>query len=175
MTCSKCLGNVVYENKNTGDLCSSCFLDMVEKRLRKEIKNAGWLNKNEKVLILDDDSLEANVTEDLFKKVMGSLPLQIEKKKEFSSDYNHIILPWSLEREVNGFLNNLFTSKKNEETQSKCIKLLKSISEEEIVLIAKIKNIPGKLKGTEKDFIADLEKKYPGGKMALVKAMKEFG
>lgn len=177
MSCSKCPGKAVYENKNTGNLCSSCFLDMIEKRIRKELKNSGWLNKNEKVLILDDNSLEANVTEDLFKKAIGSLPLQIEKSTDLNENYNHVILPWSLERETNGFLSGLFTgnNKNVEEKQMpKCIKLLKSISEEEIELIAKIKNISGKLKGTEKNYVSQLEKKYPGSKLALVKAVKEF-
>lgn len=174
MSCSKCPGKAVYENKNTGNLCSSCFLDMIEKRIRKELKNSGWLNKNEKVLILDDNSLEANVTEDLFKKAIGSLPLQIEKSTDLNENYNHVILPWSLERETNGFLDELFNSKKSEKAKTKYIKLLKSVSEEEIILIAKVKNIQGKLKGNERDYVSKLEKKYPGSKLALVKAVEEF-
>ncbi len=173
MKCFKCKKETELEIHHLGIICSFCFEEVIEKRVRKEIKDFGWLKKDDLVVILNDGSPEAAMSEYLIKTVVKGLPFTVEKKKDLQDIPLNakIVLPWSAEKESNDTLLNLFNNKL--EVNNKFLKLLQSISEEEIDAFCKIKNLSGTRKPA-KDLLAKFEKRYPGTRVAFLKGIKEF-
>ncbi len=178
MKCQKCNKSATVIFKHLGNLCDNCFIDVVEKRVKKELRNKWKFKKDQRILIIEDETKEGKVSSYLAKLVTKDLPLFIEIKKNIdlnkeSDNYDVIFIPWSLDNEIQSFLGNIFGNKEIElEKNNKIIKLLKNLSEEEIEMVAKVKNISFIKKEVSelKQFIENIEKKYPGSKFALLKS-----
>ena len=126
-----------------GDLCKSCFIKIIEKRVRKHLRTEKSIKKNDKILIINNNSKEFYVGEYLLKRIIKDLPVKIDIKKsskpETLAKYNKIIIPWSLDNEAEIALNINFNKKPKTKESKKTIKLLKCLSEEEIEMFARIK------------------------------------
>lgn len=161
MKCIKCSRKSQSNFRHIGPLCRECFLKVIEKRLRKDIRASKAIQKNDKILLINNESKEYYVGEFLLKSIIKQLPVKIDIKKSksleipqnISKKYGKIIIPWSLDDEAEEFLNEVVGKNKikaknqnknkkkiKKPTESKKeIRLLKNISEEEIAFFAKIK------------------------------------
>lgn len=178
MKCQKCNKESTINFKHLGNLCDNCFINIIQKRVKKELRNKWNFKKDQRILIVENDTKEGKVNVYLAQLITNKLPALIDIKNNVDLDkeldnYDIIFIPWSLDNEVEEFLSEVF---KNEifisKYKSKVIKLLRGLSEEEIEMIAKIKNISfiEEEKSELEKFIENIEKKYPGSKFALLKS-----
>ena len=173
-----------------GKLCNSCFIKVIEKRVRKDVRLKRLFSRDDHILILDDKTKESIVSQYLLNSILNHLPVTIfifEIEDRFNLDeknlkaivrtgcINKIVLPWSLDDEGECFLSKMF-GKLDFEKQKKPerIKLLRNVSEKEIEVFAKIKRFKyKKLKPYNKDIremLNTLEKKHPEIKFSVLKS-----
>lgn len=164
MFCQKCKQK---KELFTANLCSSCLITVLEKRIKKSVKEQGGINRGERVLFLLDKSLESKVAKYFFEKIYSKLQLKVFY--ENTKFYDKIIIPFTSEKIISDFLNKLFEKKKFE-INKKRIVFLESLTIEEVKDVAKIKNLKGNVQTYE--LLDKIEKKYPGSKHSLMKSIK---
>ncbi len=174
MKCTKCKKTAQIKLKTLGDFCNRCFLEVIEKRVRKDLRLNKWIRKNDKILIIDDKSKESKVGEYLLKSIIKDLPVKITKKKSKAGKFDKIIIPWNLDREAESSLNKIFTRLPKKQQDKKEIRLLRNVLDKEIEIFAKLKGFKyAKKPRPELQKTMDkLEEKYPGCKFSLLNSMK---
>lgn len=151
----------------TGKLCGFCLIIVLEKRIKKNIKEQGGLRRNDKILFLINNSLESKASEYFFKKIFSEMPLEIDYEDK-GKQYDKLIIPGSSESIIEEFLDALFSNKKF--NFGKQLIFLESLTGEEIKDVAKIKNFSEKL--IQHELLDKIEEKYPGSKLSLLKSIK---
>ena len=188
MNCVKCgkSGEVKVQNLVA---CEKCFLKIIEKRVRKEIRLKKLIRKNDKILIINDGTAEFFVSEYLLKNIIKDLPVEITSSKQdyklgdiVNGDYNKLIIPWNADKEDEYFLENIFSNQKSKYwghfiiKEKTYIKLLLPVLQAEVEIFAKIKGL--KFKTRKKTNISNmldkLEKEYPEVKFSLLKSSQEL-
>ncbi|AJF61308.1 hypothetical protein QT06_C0001G0468 [archaeon GW2011_AR15] len=189
MKCVKC-GKPSTVHVQNLDTCGSCFQKIIEKRVRKEVRTAGLIEKNDKILVIDDGSASGKVSGYLLKKIIKGMPVQIEiKQKEFEpgmeikGDYNKVVVPWNADLEDEYFLSCVMQNREAEflghyTTSSKTyVKLLLPVLSSEAEQLAKIRNFSyteKKDKSPIREMMDKLEEEYPEAKFSLLKSSREF-
>ena len=179
MKCIKCSKTASIDMKHLGgSLCSKCFAEVIEKRVRKSLRQHDWLKPKDKVLVIDDNSLKSKASIYLLKSIFKGQPFNLSFKKgsiksadKLAKGYDKAIIPWNMDDEVEQHLDALFNNKKIKKTRF--IKLLSNVSDEEIDYFARINKIKGRKKaktGLGKKIDA-LENRYPGSKFGLQKSL----
>lgn len=183
MKCIKCCSNAGINLRHLGPLCSRCFAEIIEKRVRKGLRTKKVIRKNDKILVIDDRSMKSAVGKYLLKSIIKGLPVEIDIKKSKKPDissakHTKIIVPWSLEDECEEFLKIVFEKKNPARFPKKAVKLLKNVSEDEIESFARIKKLkPNKKKKPKskiREMLDKLEKNYPGYKFSLFKSAERI-
>jgi hypothetical protein len=180
MACIKCKKPAKADIKHLGgSLCPSCFSEIIEKRVRKSLRDNDWIKPKDKVLVIDDGTIKAKAGIYILNSIFNKKPFNITVKKgtikgasKLAKGYNKVIIPWNADDEVEQFLDALFNAKKI--LKIKNIKLLIKISDEELDYFAKTKKIKGKKKAKSElgKKIDLLEKRYPGSKFGLLKSIE---
>ena len=163
-------------------LCKSCFCRLIEKRVKKEIRSKELINEKEKILLLDNNSKEARISEyilntaynnrlNLIKVKVSKFEIGFVNKKVKEiikkNKIKQVIIPWSLDDEIIYFTENLFKRGDfnflGHFTQDKIfyIKLLRNVLESECLLFAKCRKFKFKNK-PEKDRQKKAIKKHAG-------------
>ncbi len=170
MKCIKCQNSADTDLKHLGNLCSKCFLRTIEKRIRKDLTINKIFSPNDKILIIKDNSLKAELTIYFLNSISKSIPLKIDIKNKIDNKHDKIVLPKNLDDEIEAFLEAMFNKK--EYKKQKEISLLRTISNEEIIILKKILKLKGNIKETKLGkTLNNLEKKYPGSKFGLLKSL----
>lgn len=180
--CQKCGRKSSVNLRHIGPMCRCCFLEVIEKRVRKELRTGKLIRKNDRILFIDNGSKEFKVGYALLTSIIKDLPVKISIKKSksiaassaLSKKYDKIIAPWSLEDEDEQFLDFLFSRKKPKQMCRNAVKLLMNISEDEISAFAAIKGFKfrEKPKSAVRKILDSLEKRYPGYKFSLLNSIK---
>lgn len=186
MNCYKCK----RDGKNKTDnkyFCDKCFLEIIEKRVRKEIRTNNLINKNDKILILNDSSYSSILNEYLIKKIIYNPKIKIKKIKKYNpifnydkkNTYNKIVIPWLLDDEIKSLLESFFKNTKNKIANNTKIKPLISITKDEAKTFLNILKIKNNIitKNDENELtkmIENFEKKYPGTKFSLLKSVRNL-
>jgi len=179
MKCIKCSKTAKIGLKHLGgSMCPSCFAEVIEKRVRKSLRDNKWLKPADKAVYIDDGTLQAKTGIYLIHTIFKNQPFNFSFKKgaiksaaRLSKGYDKVLVPWSMDDEVEQYLDALFNAKKVPKTRH--IKLLINVSDEEIALFAEIKKIKGrpKKKSSLGKALDALEKRYPGSKFGLLRAI----
>ena len=180
-------------------LCKTCFCKLIERRVKKEIRSKNLINEKEKILLLDNNSKEARISEHILNTTynnrlnlikvkvnnfkLGSLG---NKTKETIKDnkIKQVIIPWNLDDEIIYFTENLF-NKGNFKflgnfKQNKIfhIKLLRNVLESECLLFAKCRKFKFKEKPKKdkqrkdiKKMLDKIDKKHAETKFSLLKSI----
>ncbi|MEK6916373.1 MAG: hypothetical protein AABW92_01390 [Nanoarchaeota archaeon] len=189
MKCVKC-GKPAAVSVQNLESCDSCFQKIIEKRVRKEIRTNNLIDKDDKILILDNGSAESQLSSYLLKRIIKDLPVKITIKKldythgkALSGDFNKIIVPWNADLEDEYFLSCIFQNKEIEflghyKIDNKTyVKLFLPVLSSEVEVFAKIKKLDFK-KNTKKSITQDmmdkLEKEYPETKFSLLSSAEQF-
>ncbi|MDP7323862.1 MAG: hypothetical protein QF632_03825 [Candidatus Woesearchaeota archaeon] len=175
MLCSKCKKfKVRVEISHLGSLCANCFCKIFEKRIRKSVRIDRVFSKNDRILVSD------KLSEYLVKEIIKGMPVKIFFRK-LDDDFvkrekiNKVVVGWTLDDEVNQFLEKLLFNRKSKEV--KYVKLLKSVTDEEVEAFVKIKKIKFSLNEKNEDiseFISVLNEKYDDIKFGLGKSIKKL-
>ena len=185
MKCYKCSGVGKNESDNKS-FCDSCFCEIVEKRVRKEIRINQLYQRNDKILIIDDDSYKSAINKYILKKIIQdpTIKFGIKKVRSFNETvdydkekkYSKIAIPWVLDNEITSYLKSRFEDKKIETLHSKkTIKPLVAITKEEAKTFAnirKLKYVKKDKKDDAEDMIDRFDKKYPGTKFGILKTIR---
>jgi len=173
--CIKCSNKAVVSLKHMGSFCSKCFLSTIEKRIRKDLNIHKVFAPHESVLIINDGSLKAKLSVYFLKSISKSIPLKIDiKKAKPRKKYDKIVTPNNLDDDIAVFLESLFRTSK---PVNKCkeVHLLRTVSDEELALAARLLKINGPLKKSKLSSVLDaLENRYPGSKFGLCNSIAEL-
>jgi len=179
MNCIRC-GKEVETVLEQEKLCKPCFLENIEHRTKKTVKQFS-LTKGNKILILDDASKEAVVSDYLFRKITTQIPLTIETKKKDSinlekeqKSYTAIVVPWDLDDETASFIDTMINNKNIEPT--KTIKLLQNIYDREARIYADLNNFTYTEHEKTKvhKALETMEQGHPGIQISMLNAIKKF-
>ncbi len=182
MKCVKCSKKkVVFKDLR---LCRSCFLEVIERRVRKEFRLKKLVKKHDSLLIIDDGSYDAKNLIYLTKKIIGKMPVSLKIKKgkykpgKRIKFKGKIIVPFNLDDEVSLFLKYFFENKKIKFIghYDNIIKPLIVITDDESKTFAKIMKFKFKKKKKDKvnEFLDKMEKKYPGTKFGIKKSIGQI-
>ena len=165
-----------------GKICKNCFLKTIEKRVRKEVRINKLFSKNDRILVLDDGSENAAVTNYLLPKIIRYLKPEIEILTEHDSTKpikkgRKVVIPWNLDDEIQDKLGQMFT--RLESKKDTRIKLLRNVSKQEVELFATLKGLKFRRSepiNPEIGLMLDkLSKEHPDIKFALLKSFEKIG
>lgn len=171
MKCIKCSKSAGTGLKHLGSLCNKCFLRTIEKRIRKDLTVNKVFSPYDKVLLLNDGSVKAELCMYFLKSISKDIPLKIDvKKAKPKTKYDKIVLSFNLDYVIESFLECLFT--KEDYKKDKDVLLLRTVSDEEILVLKRILKLKGTVKKTRLGKqLDDLESKYPGSKFGLFRGL----
>ena len=186
MKCYKCQRS--GKNKTDNKMfCDKCFLEVIEKRVRKEIRVNDLIQKNDKLLLLDDNSKAAILNKYFLKNIIRDPTIKIKMKKIGSYDpnfnydktdgYQKIIVPYLLDDEISVYLGSFFNNKNEEFLHSKKkIKPVIGVTSDEAKTFLRIKKIVAKKEKTSNidKMLSRLEKKYPGTRFSILKTIRNM-
>jgi len=183
-------------------LCKTCFCKLIERRVKKEIRSKNLINEKEKILLLDNYSKEARISEHILNTTynnrlnlikvkvnnfkLGSLN---KKTKEIikKNKIKQVIIPWNLDDEIIYFTENLFNKGNfnflGNFKQNKIfhIKLLRNVLESECLLFAKCRKFKFKEKPKKdkqrkdiKKMLDKIDKKHAETKFSLLKSIGQL-
>jgi len=173
--------------KSVGPLCAGCFIGVVERRVKKDVRLDHPFKKGERILAIDDSSTKSRVMLSLLDRCLGGLPIKLEIKKEdivsiTSKDiegFSKVLLPLSADDQAEGFLSWLLGDDREDghkDSQIQIIPFLACLLEEEIEAYAKAKCIKSSSKDPSplrKDLL-QFESRYPGLIHGLLKGANGF-
>ena len=180
--CSKCRNNAEINSANQL-YCRNCFLDVIDKRIKKSMK--GKLEKGEKVLVLDE------ITKKAFGRTV-SIPVKaLFKNESFFGNENiggivagkkfsdflkkekiaKALIPWTADMEASELLENFFTLNRKI-SDNNYVKFFKGITEEELEEYSNILEADycSETSGEAAGFAAEVENQYPGTIFSLAKS-----
>ncbi len=178
MKCYKCKkqAQVRYQN---GALCASCFLDILYKRAKKELRKECPFTKGEKVIVY------GSLTRRFLEQAIEDLPLEIHKDtRKFTKNvfnekftkYDKIVIPWTANDEAELFYEEIIKKEANFRKighNNKFVKIFKTITDDELIQASKILNINFHPLPKNKE-IALIRKKYKMADFGLVKSSEEI-
>ncbi|MBU1201803.1 MAG: hypothetical protein KJ583_02380 [Nanoarchaeota archaeon] len=148
--------------------CNGCFVRLIEKRVRKDIRINKKIGRNKQIKLLNDGSKEFEVAEKILKNIFG----EFANIKKVNKTDKETLTPTNLDREAR---INLESYLQNEKTPKKTGKLiLNNVLEEEIIIFCKIKRIKADNKEPKNDLLESIEKKHPGTKFGIAKSFEKI-
>jgi len=182
MKCSTCSRKAEVSLEHLGNLCRDCFLRVIEKRIRKNARINKLFRKNDRIIVFDSLSFY------IVNKIVKDLPKKLFFYKKYGdinqlndpsivrytqrNKISNVVVPWTLDDEINCFLERIFLNKKNKVSYTK---LFKCITEEELEHFCKFNNlkyIKNKKNKDIIDFIDKTDKRYAGTKFKLLKSSR---
>ena len=189
MNCVKCKNKATVKVQNL-NACEDCFVKIIEKRVRKELRINKLIQKNDKILLIDDGSAEYYISNYLLPRIIKDLPVTItttkttfELGKYVKGKYDKVIVPWNTDKEDEYFLNCVFENKEmpylgHYKIKNKTyVKLSLPVLQSEVETFARIKKFKFKnqnKKSTVSERVDELEKEYPEIKFSLLKSSREI-
>ena len=165
MKCIKCKAKILGDF----EFCKSHFVENVEKRVKKDIRQNNLIEKDEVLLVKDP------LSRHFIEKVIN-VPVKIGKKGREA-------MQWTMDDEILLFLDALF-SKRNLKKSGvgiikDKIKLFRTVTDKELEAYAKIKGLRFNKKRTEKEksVLAELdllEKDHRETRFSLIKSVEEI-
>ena len=162
MTCKSCLLKPVWKFTNQTQLCKSCFLDYIEKKVFRTIRQFNLLPANRQFNLEKSDSLNTKVLKHILEKkfpaILSSTGISSKNLSQIAEEiFSHIL--------------KADFSYKPEKTP------LYLVSDAEIEVYAKLKNIKGKKREQNKEVQALFQKfmkKNPDLEINIIKASEQL-
>jgi hypothetical protein len=158
--------------------CDSHFLELMEKRVRKNLRINRLIDVRKEYVLMDDGSSEAKLTEYFLKEIFqGYLKMKIAKNplKNKETKNKNLIFPTNLDEQVLLFLDNFLKTEKEKKKEMAKNEIfpLEVLMQKEVELLCGILKIKFKPR-VKKDILADLEKRYPGTKFSAFQSKMNF-
>ena len=173
MKCYLCGGKGVVNQQKGRYVCSRCFCSLLEKRIRKHIRLNKLFRKDDRILVLGE------VNKFFIESILKKLPVKLffRKDRKSGKKINKIVVEWTLDDEINEFMKAVLEGKKIRKKDKRHVKLLKVVTDKEVLLFAKFNKI--KFKANKKDplvqkFLDEVEEKHPNIKYNLLNNIREL-
>ena len=166
MACDNC-SKEPYAEK----LCKDCFVEQIEKRIKRNIKAHAPVQRGETLLV------ENELCRIILLDIIQGLPVTILSLATNVHQKGRKVLCWTLDDEIHYFLTQFFANEEyNALGHKDAIKLFISIRDNELELLAKAKGLLYTTKPKDKihELIDNLEQKHPETKFSLAKTMEEL-
>ena len=151
---------------NAERYCKHCFIHIVEKRVRKYIREHAKLKKDQRIVAADQLS-------NYFAQHVIHVPIMLLKKPVKNSDTR--ITLRTLNDIVVEFLEHFFLGKKKQKKQKNELSLFQTLTDEELLLYCAYKELKFSPKKHKlKEFIRKLEQEHPGTLHSMYKSAKEL-
>jgi hypothetical protein len=171
MKCVKCCKQ--FNNEANSDFCDSCFIKVIDKRVRKYARMHNLLPAKKII------NCEGELTYYIVQKIMQNIPCTIKKisdTKKIEEVSLHYI-DWTMDDELNLFLTKIakegFVNSKESEKSS----ILKVITDEEALKYSKILGIdfkPNKKDEEILDFLNSFQTRYKETKHSFFKGVEKI-
>lgn len=133
MTCSRCKKQPVWKFTNKTQLCANCFCDYFERKVLRTIRKLELLPESREFVIKKSDNINTKVLIFVLKKSFSiKFGTRVNINDKSLSDY--------AESDFENVLNGKFEKKEKNPSP------LEDLSDEEIILYAKLRKIIGKKK-----------------------------
>jgi len=147
--------------------CKRHFIELITKRIRKDLRTREEIDLNKKYYLLRENSPEFILTKYFLERIFEK-HLMIEEVTKIKQ--KNMIITTNLDIEAKNFLESYFTNKKYIE---KHIRLLRTVTKEEIEKLCEVLDIKGRpKKGLA--FLETIDKKYPGSKFSVLRSIDHF-
>jgi|GEM_PF-3357482 hypothetical protein len=145
--------------------------DIVEVKLRKELRIGKFFKSSETVYLYNDNSKEYAVLRFLLDKIFNKR-LKIKEIKAFNNKTSKkVLVPWNLDREINEKLDCFLKNK--DFPREKGIRLMKTVLECQVEYFAKHERLRYNPKREKKNkIIEEMHKKHPQTKYSLLKSFE---
>jgi hypothetical protein len=179
--CQKC------SRQTSQEFCDSCFADILEKRVRKEIRVNNLLSKGDRILVIDDGSAESKLATIILPRLLKELPVRIRilkmkhvLGKVWKGHDDRVIIPWNADMETSYVLECIATGKEprwlgNYHIGKQIfIKLFMPCLQSEVERLARLHDLEFRRrgKGTVNFFLDTLESEYPEVKFSIMKSTR---
>lgn len=161
MACSACTNNP-YHNQ----LCEGCFIGLLERRIRKMLRSTGGVQKNDTLLIQDP------FCEAVIRSIAPGLPFTVA-----SSGHGKTVLSWTMDDEIEQFLDCLFLNKPIPHGNNPAIiKLFLCLTDREYEAYARAKHTEPREIPSRKyaAFLDEFEKRHQETRYTLLKTIGEL-
>jgi len=163
LTCHREIQTRLGYISNSYRYCSSCFSHIIERRIRKYIRESAPLKRNQRVVVSDPVSAH-------FMQHITHVPLVVVKKRQKKNDC--VVLLHTLDDLVVQFLEHFLLGKKKVVKKKNELRLFSSITDEELALYCQYHKIRfAAQKHPLKEMLLGLEKEHPGTLHALSKSV----
>ncbi len=171
MTCD-CGKESTVEVKYAGrEYCDNCFLEYIEKRVRKNIRIEKDIQPLDTIYLYDDDSKEHFAAKYFLNNVFGD-NLTVKTTKELKEPENgKLVIPTNMDRTVSEKLQKFL---ENEIKTYEHIILLDNVLEEELVEICRILGREAEETEEVNMLIENMEEKYPDAKFSLYRGFQKL-
>jgi len=180
----KCLKCKKKQRIRGFDFCRNCFIKVIDRRVRKELKISKAIKKGDNLLIIDDGTCSAKLNILLIKKIAGKIAKIKVKKQSFNINKKinfkgKIIAPWNLDDEIRLFMKSFLNNKpfRYLGNYDNIIKPLACLKQDECELFAKLLGLKfrkDKKKDDLTEFIGKIENKYLGTRFSILKSSKHM-
>lgn len=163
MSCDDCAKEPYFEK-----LCKSCFIDQMEKRIRREIRMNAPIQKDETLIITEP------LCETVIREIIQSMPVTITRDVHARGKR---VLSWTLDDEIHHFLSRFLSGEESTGLgHGNNIKLFLPIREKELEAFARAKGFSYAPKPKDKlrELVDKFEAKYPETKFSLAKSVEEI-
>ena len=163
MACERCASEPY-----SGELCRSCFLAHIERRIRKDLRMNALISKGDTLILTDP--LCRRVIED----IVQGMPLTIT---DDGGAPGKRVLPWTMDDEICYFLKRFLAGEEYPELgHGKAIKLFLTVREKELEAFAKAKGLPFTPRPRDRfrALIDNLEARHPETRFSLAKSIEEI-
>jgi len=168
MKCIRC----TKQEHARGDLCTGCFLIVLEKRMMKQLRNI-LEPKDQEILVVNDGSAAGSILQYVLQKVFKNTKRNIVIKSASEKGYDRVFFPLTQDHFLGENLEMLFRRGNIPKKGGECI--LRSFSMADLEYFAQLKHLeftPAKI--SARPALDTLEEKYPGSKNAMVKSLLFF-
>ncbi len=169
MNCLNCQREITTKLgciSNCHRYCKNCFSHIIERRVRKYIREQGPLKRNQRIVVSD-------LLREHFIKHITHVPLVVVKKRQKENDLSVIL--YTLDDVVVQFLNHFLLGKKKQKQNKNRLFLFSTVTDEELGLYCVYHHlgfVPKK--HPLKEMLTKMEKQQPGTLYALYKSAKEL-
>lgn len=173
MQCVGCKGEAAFQLQEW--YCNSCFCSVIERRIRKSLRQENPIIKGEHLLVF------GTFTHTILRTVIKELPVNstvLETEEEFqkakkSFPEARCVLPGTMEHGLCVFLDGVFHGRV-EKAESPDIMLFSSLTMQELTKYVELQGIilPAPQQGELFSLLNKLEDKYPSTKYSLLKSVK---
>lgn len=150
---------------NSYRYCSTCFIHLIERRVRKYIKEHHLLKKNQRVVAIDFLS-------SYFLNNIVHVPLVVVKKVKKN---DLVISSATIDDIVVVFLEELFSGKKLKKDDKNVFSFFSSVTDEELVLYCQYKHLSFKpRKHPLKKILESIRQQHPETFHSLAKSVEDL-